>query len=76
MKFNKLWALCVEKDIVPSLMFKELGLSSQTMFSMRPAKEGVEYKTRQKKGSVSLSTINKICGYLKCQPCDIMELGE
>jgi DNA-binding Xre family transcriptional regulator len=46
------------------------------MFSMRPAKEGVEYKTRQKKGSVSLSTIDKICGYLKCQPCDIMELGE
>lgn len=74
MKFNKLWALCAENDIAPTVLFEKLGLSTQTLFTMRPAKEGAEYKTRQQKGNVSLQTIDKICSYFKCQPCDIMEL--
>lgn len=60
--YNKLWRLCVEKEISPSKLFSELGISSQGLFKMRHNE------------NVALSTIDRLCQYFKCQPCDIVEL--
>ena len=57
MNYGKLWRMCVEHDVSPSRVFKELGISSRTLANMK------------KNQSV---TIDKICTYFKCQPHEIM----
>lgn len=52
------------KSITPTALFKRLGISTQTLSVLK------------NNGSVSLSTIDKLCSYFKCQPCDIMEFLE
>ena len=60
--YKKLWRMCVEYDISASALFKAAGLSSETLFQMKH------------NNSVSLRTIDKLCTYFKCQPCEIMEV--
>ena len=62
--FNKLWRMCVEKDIAPTVLFSSCGISTQTLYEMRH------------NNPVSLATIDRICTFLHCQPCDIMTLEE
>jgi len=64
--YNKLWQMCVEKGIKPSFFYsrKKAGqfyLSESTLYELR------------KNSPVSMRTIDILCSYFKCQPCDIME---
>lgn len=63
--YNKLWQLCVERDIKPSLFYNDKNspyfVSQSTFYEMR------------KNHPVSLQVIDTLCSYFKCQPCDIME---
>lgn len=50
------------KPTSPDSLFKELGMSSQTLNAMKHQK------------NISLSVIDRLCAALNCQPSDIMEL--
>lgn len=63
MKYNKLRALCVEKDAVYSRMLKELNITGRTVTALKNNK------------SISLAVVDRICTYFNCQPSDIMELS-
>lgn len=63
MNFSKLWILCDKNGINKMDLFSQLGMSSQTLNEMR------------KNGTVSLQTIDRICGYFNCQPNEIMEVN-
>lgn len=47
------------------------GLSNNVINALVEPKEGVEYKC--KKGNVSISSIEVLCDFFDCQPCDLME---
>lgn len=65
----------VEKDKSISAIFKELGISNQTLYSMRYPDKTIG-KAERKCGCVSLEVIDKLCSYFKCQPSDLMELSD
>lgn len=58
--YGKLRRMCVERDIAVSALFKELGITGRTVVAFANDR------------SVSLQTIDRICTYFQCQPCDIM----
>lgn len=73
MRYNKLFQYIAEHtDKSIHKVFVECKISSQTLYSMKnPGKKMYGHVTG---GSVSLSVIDRLCEYLCCQPCDIMEL--
>ena len=62
--YGKLWVKCVEEGISKTALFSKVGLSTQTLNAM------------SNNNNVSLKTIDKLCSYFKCQPCDVMEFLE
>lgn len=54
-EMNKSWSI--------SKLFSYLGISTQTLYSMR------------KGYGITLSTIDKLCTFFKCQPSEIMEIS-
>lgn len=53
--------LLVERDTNFHRLAEETGLSSETMYRI---KTGGEFR---------MDTVDRICAFLKCQPCDMME---
>lgn len=61
--YSKLWELIEERELGSIVsLFQSLGISTQTLNAMR------------NKRAVSLSIIDKLCTYFKCQPGEIMEI--
>lgn len=64
-RYNKLWQMCVEKGIKPSFFYSDKDspfyLSESTIYELR------------RNSPVSMKSIDILCSYFKCQPCDIME---
>ena len=65
LEYGKFWQMCIEKGIKPSFFYEDekapYFLSKSTVYEM------------QHNRPVALQTIDKICTFFKCQPCDIME---
>lgn len=60
--------LLIDKQITPTDLIKELGLSSATIAKLNAKKRKSEY--------VSLSVIEKICIYFNCPISDIIEIRQ
>lgn len=64
MKFDKLRVMYVERETTQNKVFKACNITSRTQMALTH------------NGNVTMATIDKLCTYLKCQPCDIMELDD
>ena len=61
MCYNRLWKMLIDRRMTKTQMRLAVGLSTVTLARMNKGE-----KIRE-------STINRICGFFQCKPCDILE---
>lgn len=65
MKFDKLRVMYVERETTQNKVFTACNITGHQIMALA-----------YNNGNLSMATIDKLCTYLKCQPCDIMELDD
>ena len=59
--YKKLWKLLIDKDLTQADLHKNSGISSGSMTKLR------------KSMPVSMDVLWKICSYLECNICDVVD---
>lgn len=64
MKFDKIRIQCVEKEVSFSKAMNDCNITGHVIMNIAHNR------------NISAKTLDKLCTYFNCQPCDLMELDD